>query len=125
MVQEKKSTAALRIASGLAMLFVSFCFFGVLFLGNSAHPNVNLADLLIPLSIFMPFGLICLFMAWRFLRDGLHSESATLLPKWFFWCFGIFISILIGIAGYFHPVSIIPVVVAILFTVISYKYRKQ
>ena len=125
MTRETKTVTVLRIASGLAMLLVSFCFLEVLYVLISTHPNADFSSILYVLAIFLPFGLGCLFLAWRLLRDGFSSDRATLFPKWFFWAFGIFISILVGIAGYFHPVSIIPVIVAVLFTVITYKYRKK
>ena len=125
MPQEKKSITVLRIASGLAMLFVSFCFFGILFMLIHTYPNAPFTEIWIPLSIFISLGSIPLFIAWNLLRDGFSSTRETLLPKWFFVVFGIFILFVICVAGYSHPASIIPVIVAVLFTAITYKYRKK
>lgn len=122
---EKRTTSVMRIASGIAMLFCAFLFYLLCFGDANNFSKENLPSEIVVLAIFLPFGLVCSFLAWRLLRDGFSSARATLFPKWFFWSFGIFISILMCIAGYFHPVSIIPVVVALLFTVISYKYRKK
>jgi len=122
---EKRTTSVMRIVSGIAMLFCAFLLFLLCFGNANDFSKENLPSQIVILAIFLPFGLACSFLAWRLLRDGFSSARATLFPKWFFWCFGIFISILMCIAGYFHPVSIIPVVFSLLFTVISYKYRKK
>lgn len=102
-----------KIFLSLLMIIVSICFFGICIISYKNPAEIIMC------FIFIPFGITSFFFSWKLVRECFYKAEYSIITNLFL-CFFSF-----SIAGFFHPASIVPVIIAVFFTVITYIYRKK